>query len=190
LASAFSHAFVAVAAGHAYAMEPKPWRFWAASIACSILPDADVVGFALGIQYGDFLGHRGFSHSVVFALLLGAALPRLVEGTPWFSRRWVSSWLYFAAVTASHGVLDAMTDGGLGVAFFSPFDSTRYFFPWRPVRVSPIEIDLFFTTWGLKVLATEVVYIWVPAALLALVIRRTRQRDRTGAAGVTSQPDG
>lgn len=176
MASAFSHAFFAVAAGRVYAMEPQPWRFWAASIACSILPDADVVGFVLGIRYEDVLGHRGLSHSMPFALLLGAAVPRLVcPKLRWFSRKWVALWLYFAAVTASHGLLDAMTDGGLGVAFFSPFDTTRYFLPWTPVRVSPIEITLFLGVWGLKVLATEFVYIWIPAAALTLVIRRIRQ---------------
>jgi hypothetical protein len=36
---------------------------------------------------------------------------------------------HFSFVTASHGMLDAMTDGGLGVAFFAPFDNARYFFP-------------------------------------------------------------
>lgn len=33
-----------------------------------------------------------------------------------------------------------LTDGGLGVAFFSPFDNKRYFLPWRPIRVSPISV--------------------------------------------------
>jgi inner membrane protein len=46
-------------------------------------------------------------------------------------------------VKASHGILDAMTDGGLGVAFFSPFDDTRCFFPFRPIKVSPIGLSFF-----------------------------------------------
>jgi inner membrane protein len=178
MASAFSHAFLAVAAGRIYAMEPQPWRFWAASIVCSILPDADVVGFAFGIQYQDVFGHRGFFHSILFSLMVGATVPRLVNrNVPWFSRAWVTSWLYFATVTASHGFLDAMTDGGLGVAFLSPLDTTRYFFPWRPIRVSPIEINLFFGVWGLKVLATEIVFVWIPVTLLAVVIREIRRRQ-------------
>ena len=74
MASAFTHAFVAVAAGKVYAREPMGWRFWVASIALSILPDLDVIGFAFGIRYEDFLGHRGFSHSIVFAGLAGAAV--------------------------------------------------------------------------------------------------------------------
>src|SRR5262245_29796929 len=96
-------------------------RFWATSIALSILPDFDVIGFAFGIRYEDFLGHRGFTHSIAFALIAGAAVLPLFEERSW------KLWLYFSAVTASHGVLDAVTDGGLGIAFFSPFDKTRYF---------------------------------------------------------------
>src|SRR5579872_845956 len=65
-----------------------------------------------------------------------------------FSRRpqgWTRFLLfsYFFVVTASHGVLDAMTDGGLGIAFFAPFDNTRYFFPFRPIKVSPIGFSFF-----------------------------------------------
>ena len=68
---------------------------------------------------------------------------------------------YFAAVTASHGILDALTDGGLGIAFFSPFDTHRYFFPWRPIQVSPIGPG-FFSARGVRVLASELRWIWIP----------------------------
>ena len=36
------------------------------------LPDFDVVAFKLGIAYHDAFGHRGFSHSLLFAAILGA----------------------------------------------------------------------------------------------------------------------
>jgi len=173
MASAFTHAFVAVAAGKVYAREPMGWRFWAASIALSILPDLDVIGFAFGIRYEDFLGHRGFSHSIVFAGLAGAAV------LAYFPKRSWTLWLYFTVVTASHGFLDAMTDGGLGIAFFSPFDTTRYFLPWAPVRVSPIGIGAFFSFWGLAVLMTEITYIWIPAGLIAAAFRFLRSRAST-----------
>src|SRR5215211_2684065 len=45
----------------------------AAGVLCSIVPDLDVVGFAFSIGYGDMLGHRGFTHSIVFSVLLSAA---------------------------------------------------------------------------------------------------------------------
>jgi inner membrane protein len=53
-------------------------------------------------------------------------------------------------------VLDAMTNGGLGVAFFAPFDTTRYFFPWRPITVSPIGVGSFFTHRGALVVLSEI----------------------------------
>ena len=42
-------------------------------ILCAVLPDADVIGFRFGISYADAFGHRGFSHSLAFALLMGCA---------------------------------------------------------------------------------------------------------------------
>jgi inner membrane protein len=69
-------------------------------------------------------------------------------------------------VTASHGALDALTNGGLGVAFFAPFDATRYFFPWRPVEVSPIGVAAFFSQRGLEVFVSELLWLWLPAAAL------------------------
>jgi inner membrane protein len=96
------------------------------------------------------------------------------DGTPG-SRQWWADVLYFFVVTASHGVLDAMTNGGRGIAFFAPFDTTRYFFPWRPVRVSPISIRAFFSPWGLQILRSELVYIWLPITLLCAAVRIYRR---------------
>jgi inner membrane protein len=63
-------------------------------------------------------------------------------------------------------VLDALTNGGLGIAFFAPVDATRYFFPWRPVRVSPISVTAFFSKWGVRIVLSEMLYIWLPTGLL------------------------
>jgi inner membrane protein len=84
--------------------------------------------------------------------------------------------IYFFLATASHGFLDAMTDGGLGVAFFSPLDNHRYFLPFRPIHVSPIGAGRFFTHRGLEVLQSELLWIWLPAALLALSVWLMRGR--------------
>ena len=177
MASAFSHAFVAVALGSAYAQHHMPWHFWVLSITCSILPDADVIGFTLGVPYNSLWGHRGLSHSLCFAFVLGLCVVALAfRQYVVFSWPWWSYVLYFFVVTASHGVLDAMTDGGLGITFFAPFDPTRYFFPWQPVRVSPISIGAFFSTWGLQILGTEIVFIWLPTTLLWAAVRIYRRR--------------
>ena len=144
-----SHGVVAAALGKAYAGRRMPARFWLCSVLCSVLPDADVAGFQLGVGYGDVLGHRGFFHSPFFALILGTLVTAIVfRKTRTFSRAWWSLLAYFAAVGASHGVLDALTDGGLGVAFLSPFSNARYFFPWTPIVVAPISVVRFFSAWG------------------------------------------
>jgi inner membrane protein len=167
VASALSHAVVAAALGKIYSAQPMPWRFWGLSILCSVLPDADVIGFALGIDYDNMLGHRGLSHSVLFACGLGYGIVWcFFRDIARFSRAWWSLGLYFTVVTASHGVLDALTNGGLGIAFFAPFDPTRYFFAWRPVRVSPISVTAFFSRWGIRIVLSEMLYIWLPIGLL------------------------
>jgi len=67
-----------------------------------------------------------------------------------------------------------MTNGGLGVAFFSPFDKTRYFFPWQPILVSPISLTRFFSGRGTAVLQSELIWIWIPAGLLAVLMLVSR----------------
>src|SRR5678815_3579050 len=85
-------------------------------------------------------------------------LSHLSHGTAPFVR--------FTPVTASHGLLDALTNGGRGIGFFAPFSNHRYFFPWRPIQVSPIGVG-FFSPRGLRVLASEAGWIWVPSAIIA-----------------------
>jgi len=168
MASAFAHAFTA--ATLALAITPGRWlpRVLFVAVVCSILPDLDVLGFRLGVRYGDFLGHRGFSHSLVFAGLLAVLVTWLCfRGPAWAGLR-VRIGLLLFVVTASHGLLDALTNGGLGVAFFSPFDDTRYFLPYRPVEVSPLGFGAFFTPRALPLLWTELVWIALPVSLLAL----------------------
>src|SRR5688500_13501365 len=125
MASAFSHAAAALSLGAAFRPDGAPLRFWLLGMACAVLPDFDSIGFAFGIRYGDLLGHRGLSHSLLFAALFGWGVAVLAfrgaEWRPWRGRLA----LFFFLATASHGLLDALTNGGLGVAFFSPFDPTR-----------------------------------------------------------------
>src|SRR5579872_2075813 len=176
MASAISHAVAASAITAAFYRPNAPKRIWAVGIACSVLPDLDVIGFRFGISYGDFWGHRGFTHSFLFAAVLAAVLAFVILQTQSEISQ-VSLFTYLFLTTASHGLLDAMTNGGLGVAFFSPFDTRRYFLPWRPIRVSPIGISRFFSARGAEILRTEILWIWLPSALVIgtmMVSRRWR----------------
>jgi inner membrane protein len=171
MASVFSHAAVALAIGRISTSRSMPPRFWWLSILCSILPDADVLSFVFGIDYGSLLGHRGLTHSLSFAVILGIVVVRIwFQDEQTWSRIWWMLIAHFSFVTASHGMLDAMTDGGLGVAFFAPFDNARYFFPWRPILVSPIGIAQFFSGYGLDVLLNEFLWIWIPAGGMLIMV--------------------
>jgi inner membrane protein len=179
MASAFTHAFFAAAMGKVYAVGPRPARFWVLSALCAVVPDADVLGFALGVHYDSMLGHRGLTHSLAFALLLACAVVALFfRDAP--NRKTLAA--YFFLVTASHGALDALTDGGLGVAFFAPFSDVRYFFPFRPIVVSPIGLASFFSEWGVAVIKSELLWVWLPASLVvAFVLIFRWLRDAGGA---------
>jgi len=163
MATIFTHSFIAVIFGKFYAKSKMPRHFWSLSIMCSILPDIDVIGFYFGINYSDVIGHRGLTHSLLFAAVVALVVVLLAfRDIPKFSKKWWGLFFYFFVLTASHGVVDALTDGGLGVAFFAPFDNTRYFFPWRPLLVSPIGAQHFFTKYGMEVLLAELLWIWLP----------------------------
>ncbi len=191
MATAFSHAGAALAIGSCFYRRAIPKRVWAAGAICSVLPDLDVIGFRYGIRYGDFWGHRGFTHSLVFAALLAGTASMLVfrRGATSFARPAISRAALFAYLflaTGSHGVLDAVTSGGLGVAFFSPFDNSRYFLPWRPILVSPISLGRFFSPRAEAILRSEFIWIWIPAGLLAacaLLLRRRADGRDQGAKG-------
>ena len=179
MATIFTHTYVALALGAPLVPETHRGRFLALSVLCSTLPDADVVGFRLGIAYGDLLGHRGLSHSLFFALLVGLVVVSLgYRHLPRFRRAWWGMFAWFSGITATHGFFDALTDGGLGIAFFSPFHAERYFLPWTPLLVSPIGVQNFFTSYGWAVLRSEMFYIWAPATLLAILLLFWRMRRR------------
>jgi len=169
MASGISHAVAAFGIGSAFNPANSPRLVWIAGIACSLIPDIDVMGFRFGIHYGDFWGHRGFTHSLLFATLLAGVAAVAIHRVYAQTRRF-RLFVYLFVATASHGFLDALTDGGLGVAFFSPFDNQRYFLPWRPIRVSPIGASRFFTSRGVAVLQSEILWIWFPTILFVFLM--------------------
>lgn len=178
MASLFSHAVAALGIGACFYRTGTPKRVWVAGALCSVIPDLDVIGFRFGIHYGDFWGHRGFTHSLLFAAILATAAMFVIyqQASPGLGRP--ALWTYLFLATASHGLLDSMTDGGLGVAFFSPFNTQRYFLPWTPIRVSPIGVGRFFSERGLAVLGSELLWVWLPSAILALAAWLLRRPSR------------
>ena len=178
MATIISHAVAAAGIAALFPARSLPRRVLIAGAIFAMLPDADVLTFRLDIAYGDVLGHRGFTHSLAFAAALAAIATFALHPTARSGVKRGLVWLYLSLATASHGALDALTNGGHGVAFFAPFENSRYFFPFNPIEVSPIGISRFFSARGAEVLANEMLWIWLPTALAivgAWTFRRARR---------------
>lgn len=176
----FSHAIIGVSSAYCAPKTQTPVRLWVLSLFCAIVPDADVLAFKLGIPYAHFFGHRGFFHSLLFACMLGFVLvPLFFSPRTLVSKKGLLLGLYFSAVGCSHGLLDAFTNGGLGIALLSPFDRERYFFWATPISVSPINPERFFSVRGVQVLKNEMLWIWLPAmgsVLVSMIIKRLKKQ--------------
>ena len=135
-----------------------PKSLMEAGAIASVMADIDCLGFNVGIPYESQWGHRGFTHSIVMALAIGglwAWRQREERVTRW------GVFLFTFIAAMSHPLLDAMTDGGLGIAFFWPFSTERYFLPVNPIPVSPIGRG-FASAAGLHVFLSELIIIWLP----------------------------
>ena len=138
-------------------------------------PDLDVIGFYFNIEYGAALGHRGMTHSLLFAVAISWFLGRFSK----FLRSRPATIFMFSFISmASHGVLDALTNGGLGVAFLWPLSNRRFFFPWHEIIVSPIGLKNFLNGRAWIVFQSEIIYIWGPCLLLAFLFRRFQAKNR------------
>jgi inner membrane protein len=175
----FSHAVAATAIGAAMITAPRHRRVWALGALCAVLPDLDVIAFAFELPYGHMLGHRGLSHSLPFAAGLAFVATAVAARRLAPSSSALRLWACLFVATASHGLLDAMTTGGYGIAFFAPFSDARYFFPWRPIVVSPIGISASLSRWGVQVMSSELLWIWLPAGVVVSVCELRRARAAT-----------
>jgi inner membrane protein len=183
LASIPSHAVVGLALGACMAPAAIKRRAMLWGTVLAVLPDSDAIGHWLGVPSRSLFGHRGLTHSLSFAVLVAVGAALLLarrSARPELRGRLT---VYFILAMASHGLLDACTNGGSGIAFFSPFSNARYFFPFRPIAVSPIGVQGVFGERGLRILVSELRWILVPSALLALagtLLRSGWSRRRVG----------
>ncbi len=129
-------------------------------LACCLLlpmlPDADVV-MHTWVKYGHPLGHRGFTHSLLFALVVGVlvawSLARLGKLTRSRSAVLKASAL-FVTLLASHALTDAMTTGGKAPLLLWPITTEGQWAPSRVIPVSPMGKSLLRTEWSSKQLAS------------------------------------
>lgn len=171
MASAFSHIAIPAAMYIALRSDAVTWRLLLIGAFLSVAPDLDVLAFKLGIDYASQWGHRGFTHSLFFAACISAAMSLFHSGlksTP------PVIFMFCFLSCASHAILDALTNGGLGVALYWPLSAERVFLPSRPIQVSPIGIASFFSEKGLRVIASELQWVLMPALAVSFVAAVSR----------------
>lgn len=173
MASVFGHAAAAYGLLHVHSRSIFNRTVLFLGICSSIIPDIDVLAYNYGIMGDHILGHRGLTHSILFGLVWAMILVILFHKNE--SNRLVL-FTYYSIVTISHGLLDSMTTGGEGIAFFYPLTDERYYFPLRFITVSPIGALNFFSEWGLKVLINEAKYIGSFTILLIIIGKWIKSR--------------
>lgn len=173
MASAFSHIAVPIALRMSAGKKIISWRLFIFALFVSVAPDLDSIAFKFGIPYESQWGHRGFSHSIFFAAIIAGVATLFSSFLK--SKRPIVFFITFLSMI-SHGVLDAMTTGGLGIAFFWPFKLERYFLPWQVIEVSPLSIRRFFSERGLAVLISEFIYVWLPCLAFGFTAQQIGNR--------------
>jgi inner membrane protein len=166
-----THLAVPISATIALGTRRLPGGALLAGMLAAIAPDFDGIAFKLGIAYGDMLGHRGFTHTLLFALLFG--LLGWTLAPRWYMRRW-TGYAWIALCALSHPLLDMLTNGGMGIPLLWPLDPAHYFFPWQPIAVSPISLTRLLSERGAEVLRSEALFVWLPLLTVALLIWAAR----------------
>jgi inner membrane protein len=166
VASPWTHAIAGAAVGAIYQGSQRR-RVIALAAICAVAPDLDLIGWPLGISPLAPLGHRGLTHSIAFAVLLGVLAATALRPDIAKPERWAATVALILA-TATHSIVDALTTyAPTGPAFWAPFSNDRYRFSWRPLTGSG----------GLKTdFGVEILYVCLPALALMLVLEQVRRR--------------
>jgi inner membrane protein len=180
--SLLGHAVAGLAITHSFSRARLPRRIWILAPLCAVAPDLDWFVSFLDYHKNHILNHRGVAHSLPGALLIAAAM--LLIGFPRDQRR-AQVWLCLTLAALSHGLMDACTAGGVGVALFMPFSDSRWSCLWQPIHVAPLPLGREDAYLFLLSLRAEAFWIGLPA--LALVAW-TRLRPRIRLAPVLTTP--
>ena len=155
----------------------SPWAIPISTGLIAVAPDLDTYAMRImAIPRHSLFAHRGVLHSPFFLILFCTTLAALTVGlrapraVGWLAVVW-------SAGAITHPLLDAMTDGGSGVMLLFPLSTQRYFFPWRPIHVSPLGVLRFFDRAG-PILRSELPFCLgaIAIGLAGLWIRRHGHR--------------
>lgn len=171
-----THAAVPLCIGLGLGKKIIPTGLLLTGIAFSMIPDLDVLSFKLNIPYANEFGHRGFTHSLMFAFLL-PTLALLFKR--YFNVSYGRIWCFLLLSLLSHSILDSLTTGGLGVGWLWPWSQQRFFAPLQVIKVAPFQLSQYLKPNGIAVIKSEILWVWMPCVTLMLgliVARMTKNR--------------
>jgi inner membrane protein len=180
VATIWTHAVVGFGIAQVYTPRRRVWLYWTLAAFLSVLPDFDTLWLA---PYGSVLGHRGLTHSLLFALWVGFLAATLTY-RPLRAHLGALTAVFFVAM-GSHGVLDAMTRGGANIPFFWPLADQRCG-NWGPIPNQDLGFE-FPDPRRSRALRAELLWVWLPTVVwivAAMVYRAIKRRSHTGQ-GVT-----
>ena len=169
--SLLGHAVAGLAITAAFHRDKLPRRTWGLAVFCAVAPDLDWFVSLANIHRGHVLNHRGVAHSLFAAAALAAVVFLLAFRK---EQRRGAVWLCLTVAAMSHGLLDACTAGGVGVALFMPFSDTRWACIWQPGHVAPLPMGREHTYTFLASLLDEARWIGLPALAVGMGSRLLR----------------
>ena len=151
-----THAAVPLCLGLGLGLKVIPPRLLFAGVVLAMLP------------YGNVFGHRGFTHSLLFAFVV--PLLCVLIGRRWFKAGLIRCWLFLTVSLLSHSLLDSVTTGGKGVGWLWPWSDERFFAPWQVIKVAPFALSRYATPYGHQVITSELMWVWLPAVMMMGVL--------------------
>jgi inner membrane protein len=184
MTTVYTHGVVGLGLARLFARGPMPWAYWGLAAVLPVVPDLDAFST---VAYGTSAsGHRGFTHSLLFAAVVGAA----VAGATcrYFRMSWWRLAGLFFIIIASHGLLDALTRGGADIPFFWPLPGR--WGNWGPMPASHIGFELP-NPFTQRAMRSEMFWVWLPLGVLvgAVTVLRwliDRGKNTSGERGLSS----
>jgi inner membrane protein len=164
----YTHAMVGVSLAYIGLGRRKGWVYWLSAALLPVIPDLDTLSVT---SNNSIWGHRGFTHSLAFAVGLGLAATMLAG---WYLRLgfWRSAAL-FSAIAASHALLDLFTTAGNGIALWWPMSDARAG-PLGPIPVADLGFD-WPNPMRSPAIRKELLWVWLPLAAAVFVIMLWRR---------------
>lgn len=135
-----THIALGACMGDAFAGKQLGKRAMFLGAVAQSLPDIDFIAAAWTSTSENLLAHRGFTHSILFVLLITPLLALLAER--WHRPHYISlfNWMRFFGIQAFiHLLIDGMNVYGVG--WFEPFSHVRVSYNWIFVA------DPFYSVW-------------------------------------------